>query len=528
MPPVEVNLETVAEAEKLAGVHFSGSERQMIVDSIQEHLDRLRARQSMALPTHDDAPALIFDVRLPELSLDHLVDQFAPRPAGPGRPPGDDADLAFAPLSALAQWVRLRQVTSQRLTRVYHKRLRELGPRLECVITLIDEAAAMAKAREADIEIASGRWRGPLHGIPWGAKDLFDTTGVPTTWGAMPYRNRVPQRDAHVVRRLEEAGAILIAKLSLGALAYNDRWFGGRTRNPFNLERGSSGSSAGSAAATAAGLVGFSLGTETYGSIVSPCMRCGTTGLRPTFGRVGRSGAMPLCWSLDKIGPICRTVEDCILVLRAINGWDPDDPSSLDVPLAYDGAAPLEGLRVGHCPRWFQEQPANDLDRHALEVLEGLGVQMVEVELPDWPYDVLLNNLFAEAAASFEELTRSNRDDELVWQDKEAWPNSFRRSWFIPAVEQVQVDRFRRRLMRMMAERFERVDAIVSPSFAASLLLITNFTGHPSLTLRSGFVDEKTPHGITLWGRLFEEGTLVRIGTALEDALNVWAIRPAL
>jgi Asp-tRNA(Asn)/Glu-tRNA(Gln) amidotransferase A subunit family amidase len=386
----------------------------------------------------------------------------------------------------------------------------------------------MAVARERDIEIAQSRNRGPLHGIPWGAKDLFDTAGLRTTWGAGPFRERVAERDATVVRRLHEAGAILVAKLSLGALAYNDIWFGGRTRNPFNPEQGSSGSSAGSAAATVAGLVGFSLGTETYGSIVSPCMRCGATGLRPTFGRVGRGGAMALCWSLDKIGPICRTVEDCMLVLQAINGGDENDPASIEAPLDFDATRPLSGLQLGYDPRWFDAEPASELDRRSLEVARDAGLKLVEIELPDWPYDQLLNVLFAEAAAAFEDLTRSGRDEELVWQDPEAWPNSFRQSWFIPAIEVIQADRFRRQVMTMMAGTFQAVDAIISPSYAGSLLLITNFTGHPCLTLRSGFAQPDRPRGITLWGNLFREGILARIGMALEEGLAVWEVRPGL
>jgi Asp-tRNA(Asn)/Glu-tRNA(Gln) amidotransferase A subunit family amidase len=526
--PSGLSTQTVAEAERLAGVQYTPAEREMIVESIGEHLERLRQRQSMPLPAHHEPPALIFDPRLPGMSFPHLDDRYVTATPAAGRPPNDDEAIAYAPLTVLSHWIERRMITSQRLTRIYHKRLRELGPRLECVITLLDEDKAMEKARAADIDIATGRYRGPLHGIPWGAKDLLDTEGLATTWGAEPYRHRVPRTSAHVVKRLEDAGAVLIAKLTLGALAYNDIWFGGRTRNPWNLERGSSGSSAGSAAAIAAGLVGFTLGTETYGSIVSPCMRCGATGLRPTFGRVGRSGAMPLCWSLDKIGPICRTVEDCMMVLRAINGWDPGDPASLEMPLSFDATAPVEGMRLGLAPRWFKDRGAKDLDRKVMEVAQSLGLQLFEIDLPEWPYDILLNNLYAEATASFEELTRSNRDDELSWQDKDAWPNSFRRSWFIPAVEQVQIDRFRRKVMTMMDERFADVDAIISPSFAGSMLLITNFTGHPSLTIRTGFLDEQTPHGITIWGRLFDEGTLCRIGMALEKALGVWDKRPPL
>jgi Asp-tRNA(Asn)/Glu-tRNA(Gln) amidotransferase A subunit family amidase len=330
------------------------------------------------------------------------------------------------------------------------------------------------------------------------------------------------------VQRLDEAGAVLVGKLTLGALAYGDIWFDGRTNNPWNLEQGSRGSSAGPAAAAAAGLVGFALGTETYGSIVSPCMRCGTTGLRPTFGRVARTGAMTLCWSLDKIGAICRTVEDCALVLSAINGADPGDPSSLEVPFEFDAGRPAKGLRVGYHAKWFAGEKVSDAERRVPDAATRAGLELVEIDLPDWPYDALLTALRVEAAAAFEELTLGNRDDELKWQEPEAWPNTFRQTRFAPAIEYVQAQRFRRQVMQMMARKRRGVSAILSPSYAGSLLLITNNTGHPSLTLRCGFRDDRTPRGITLWGRLFDEGTLCRIGMALEKELNVWDQRPPM
>jgi Asp-tRNA(Asn)/Glu-tRNA(Gln) amidotransferase A subunit family amidase len=519
-----VTTNTIAEAEKLAGVSYTDAERQLMLDSIEEHLDRLRTRQAHPLPGHDVAPAMVFDPRLPGRDYS-MSGEFKPLVPEHSRPPLNDEDIAYAPLHLLSYWVRKRDVRSQQLTRIYLNRLRSLDPQLECVVTLIEDQA-MAQARRADITITAGHARGPLHGIPWGAKDLFDTANVPTTWGAGPFRDRVPTSDANVVRRLEDAGAVLIAKLTLGALAYGDIWFGGLTRNPWNTEQGSSGSSAGSASATAAGSVGFSLGTETYGSIVSPCMRCGVTGLRPTFGRVGRSGAMPLCWSLDKVGPICRSVEDCMLVLNAINGPDPGDPASIDMPVVYDAERPVEGMRVGFDPRWFEN--AHGLDREVLTILERLGVELVEIGIPDWPYDVLLHVLFAEAAAAFEELTRSGRDDELKWQDARAWPNSFRRAWFVSAPELVQADRLRRQVMEMLDDRFQQVDAMVGPSFAGSMLLMTNFTGHPSLTVHTGFKNERTPHGITFWGRLFDEGTLANLGSAVEREVDVMNQRPAL
>ena len=522
----EITAATIAEAEKLAVVAFTDAEREAIRKEIGEQVARYGGRRAQALP-NGLAPATIFNPRVTDPKVFAAQRPIVRSEGDPGPLPARETDIAFAPVTALARWIERHELTSTRLTRIYLDRLRRFGPKLECVVTLT-ERLALAQAEQADREIAAGRYRGPLHGIPWGAKDLLDTAGIATTWGATPYKERVGEGDAAVVRRLEEAGAVLVAKLTLGALAYGDIWFGGRTNNPWDLEQGSRGSSAGPAAATAAGLVGFSLGTETLGSIVSPCMRCGPTGLRPTFGRVARTGAMALCWSLDKIGPICRTVEDCALVLAAINGADPGDPSSLDVPFNFDARQSLSQLRLGYDPAWFEDRRATDLDRNALAVARGLELKLVKISLPDWPYGTLMTILLVEAAAAFEELTLSNRDDELVWQAPEAWPNTFRTTRFAPAIEYVQAQRFRRQVMAMMAERFEGIDAMISPSFAGSLLLITNNTGHPSLTIRCGLRGNGTPRGITLWGRLFEEGTLCRIGMALESALDVWDKRPPL
>lgn len=523
--PDEITATTIAEAEKLAVVRLTDDERAQILGSIARQLQQYRARRSQQLD-NGLAPATVFDPRLPgerfsERALLVRSDE------DPGALPADDRRIAYAPVTALSRWIERGDLSSLRLTEIYLDRLERLGPKLECVVTITRERAEQ-QARRADAEIAAGRRRGPLHGIPWGAKDLFDTADIRTSWGATPYRDRVPADDAKVVRLLEEAGAVLVAKLSLGALAYGDIWFDGRTNNPWKLDEGSSGSSAGSAAATAAGLIGFALGTETYGSIVSPCMRCGATGLRPTFGRVSRAGAMALCWSLDKIGPIARRTEDCALVLAAINGYDSADPCSIDMPLAFDATRSVRRARVGYDPAWFEGEEASDLDRRALEASRAAGLDLVEVKLPDWPYQALLTVLLVEAAAAFEELTLSDRDDELVWQEPDAWPNTFRRTRFAPAIEYVQAQRFRRRVMEMMAGAMQSLDALISPSFAGSLLLITNNTGHPSLTIRCGFKTDGTPHGITLWGRRFDEGRLCGIGMALERELDVWRREPAL
>jgi Asp-tRNA(Asn)/Glu-tRNA(Gln) amidotransferase A subunit family amidase len=384
--------------------------------------------------------------------------------------------------------------------------------------------------------------------VPFGVKDLLDTAGIATTWGAEPYRNRVPQQDSAVVKRLYDAGAVLIAKLSLGALALNDIWFGGQTMNPWLLEEGASGSSAGPGAATAAGLVGFSIGSETGGSIVSPSMRCGVTGLRPTFGRVPRTGAMTLCWSLDKLGPMTRGVEDGMLILQAISGADPGDFASVPSRLDFDAMAPVNGLRVGYFPGWMKEAPATDVDRAALETVRKLRMSTHEVSLPDWPYDSMQLILFAEAGAAFEELTLSGGLRQMRAQVSDAWPNLFRQARFLSAVDFVQCDRMRRRVAQEMARLFSEVDLLLVPSLRDEMLTISNFTGHPSLTLRAGFVEvsearsdwapdpahplpkfsppRRVPHGVTLIGRLFDEGTVARVGLALERSFNVMIEHP--
>jgi len=529
-PPLHERLgitpETIEHAEKLTAVEFTPEERLMMLRSVAEEAEGFRERRVFAL-SNPLAPAMSFDPRLPGVAYDAGDGRVVRSNVDPGSAPAGGGDIAYAPLTQLSRWIERGDLTSEKLTRIYLHRLKEHGPKLECVITLT-ENLALVQAQRADEEIAAGKYRGPLHGIPWGAKDLLDTKGIPTTWGAEPYANRVPDQDAAVVKMLEDAGAVLVAKLTLGALAYGDIWHGGRTNNPWNLEQGSSGSSAGAAAATTAGLVGFGIGTETLGSIVSPCMRCGTTGLRPTFGRVPRTGAMALCWSLDKIGSICRTVEDCALVLSAINGIDPGDASSLHMPFSFDASRAVGGMRVGFDPRWFESRGANDLDRHCLDVARTIGLELVEVSLPELPYGMLRTILTAEAAAAFEELTLNNRDDELKWQSPQAWPNTFRAARFIPAIELIQAERFRRHVMSVMHEVFEqnRLDAMLGPSYAGNMLLITNNTGHPSLTFRSGFNQNGTPHGFTIWGKLFGEGAICNIGMAMERELNVWDKRP--
>jgi Asp-tRNA(Asn)/Glu-tRNA(Gln) amidotransferase A subunit family amidase len=551
-PPVgpEVTAATFVEAQKLVQVQLTLSERTQAAQNWRESMAALYERRTGPRKVALSAKLVPYSQCNPLIPGHHLLplqDRFAHSETDPGKLPGTDAEIAFAPVWKLSRWIESRQLSSERLTQIYLDRLVRFDPKLRCVITLTAELAH-AQAKRADAEIAAGKYRGPLHGIPWGSKDLLDTAGIRTTYGAEPFRERIPKEDAAVVKRLHEAGAVLVAKLSLGALALNDIWFGGQTMNPWLLEEGASGSSAGPGAATAAGLVGFSIGSETEGSIIAPSMRCGVTGLRPTFGRVPRTNAMTLAWSLDKLGPLARSVEDTMLVLHAISGADPGDLASVTQPLDFDAKHSVRGLRVGFFPRWMNDAGATDVDRQALRQIEQLGMQQVEVAIPDWPYDCMNAILFAEAAAAFEQLTLSRQMDQLRVQTPDAWPNTFRQSRFISAVDLVQADRFRRAVAQEMQRVLSQVDLLLVPSLRDEMLTIGNFTGLPSLTLRAGFVEvsearsdwapdpsrplprfnppRRVPHGVTLIGRLFDEGTIARVGMALERSLDVWQQTP--
>src|SRR6266852_4942721 len=547
----EVSVATFAEAEKLVQIKLAEADRSMAANTWRVNMASLLERRTgphTATLEASLAPYSRVDSVLPGEKAGPLHDRFVRTPSDPGPLPSTDAEIAFSPVTRLSRWIEQRKLTSERLTNIYLKRIEQFDPKLRCVITLTKELA-LAQAKKADEEIATGKYRGALHGIPWGGKDLLDTAGIPSTYGAEPFRNRIPKEDAAVVRRLHEAGAVLIAKLSLGALALNDIWFGGQTMNPWLLEEGASGSSAGPGSATAAGLVGFSIGSETGGSIVSPSMRCGVTGLRPTYGRVPRTGAMTLCWSLDKLGPMTRAVEDAMLVLHAISHPDPGDLGSVSSRLDFDSQASVKGLRVGYFPAWMNEAPATEVDRDALQQIEQLGMTPIEVALPDWPYESLNAILFAESAAAFEELNLNHKVDELKVQTPDAWPNTFRQSRFISAVDFVQADRMRRSVAIEMDRLFSQVDLLLVPALRDEMLTISNFTGHPSLTLRAGFVEvsqarsdwapdpsrplpkfsppRRVPHGVTLVGRLFDEGTIASAGLTLERALKVASERPS-
>lgn len=540
----KVTAEMIERAEWLSGLRLTTADRELMVEGLSEMQTDLEKLRAVAL---DNAvpPALRFDPEpgLPVCSprRSRSPEPFEPPPAA--RPPSDE-DLAFAPVAELAALVRSRQVSPVELAKLYLGRLERYDPKLRCVITLTADLA-LRQAERAEREIARGRWRGPLHGIPWGAKDLLAVPGYPTTWGAGPFREQVRPEKATVVGRLEEAGAVLLAKTSVGELAWGDVWYGGTTKNPWNPGEGSSGSSAGSAAATAAGLMAFAVGTETWGSIASPCTRCGVTGLRPTFGRVSRHGAMALAWSMDKIGPIARTVEDCALVFAAVHGADGLDPSAVDRLFDWPPRQDPKALRLGVVEALFEEDYAKraeeerekgrlrewqDNDRRTLATLREAGFVLRPVKLPDrYPVGALSLVLTAEAAAAFDELTRSGRDRKLVRQVAEAWPTVFRLGQMLPAVEYIRANRIRTLLLREMEEIFSKVDVYVCPTYGGDNLLLTNLTGHPSVVVPNGFrASDGTPTSITFVGRPFGETELLSVARAYQEATDFHLRRPAL
>ena len=547
MTQTDITLDMIAATERLMGVTYSQSERQQMLDNLEGQIASAIARRAVPLPNAVPM-AMRFDPRLPGFAMPHGADLL--RLSQVAAPlPSDDTDIAFAPITHLAQWIKAGALTSRRLTQIYLDRIASLGPKLECFAAVTPDLA-LAEADAADALTRAGVNLGPLHGIPYGIKDLFDTKGVVTGWGAEPFQHRIPDTDASIVTRLRAAGAVLLGKTTVGALAYNDIWYGGVTRNPWNLNEGSSGSSAGSASATAGGLCAFAIGTETLGSITSPSQRCGTTGLRPTFGRVSRAGCMALCNSLDKVGPICRSVEDTAIVLAALNGADINDRSTIAAPFVFDAGAGIAGLKIGYLPEAFGEG-ATPVDHAALAAARTLGIEVVEVTLPDLPYGALMNILFAEAAASFEDLTLTDQDDTLTWQDAAAWPNAMRKARFLSAVDHVQLDRLRYLVMQALDGLFTQCDVLIGPFMTGPMLIASNYTGHPCLHLRAGFEDLGTrspaslasgslttgeadtagktftvPQGISLWGRLFDEGPILNLGMALERALTVADRRP--
>jgi Asp-tRNA(Asn)/Glu-tRNA(Gln) amidotransferase A subunit family amidase len=533
-------------AESIFGVDFTEAEEQMALGSVNRNLDSYEQLRKLNIPL-DTEPAITFRPYLP-----------GKRPTGKATPgaklrftrPAVPANLtpeqiAFLPVTALATLLESKRLTSTELTKIYLDRLKKYGETLKCVVTLTEDLA-LKQAADADAEIKAGKYRGPLHGIPWGAKDLLATRGIKTTWGATPYKDQVIDLDATVVERLRDAGAVLVAKLSMGALAQGGVWFGGSTRNPWNTERSSSGSSAGPGAATAAGLVGFSIGTETLGSIISPSVTNGVTGLRPTYGRVSRHGAMALSWTMDKIGPMCRSVEDCVLVLNAIYGSDGKDDTVTDAPLDWNPDRPLASLRVGYIQKEFEggggfggggtpteaQRAAGEARRTmyatALDVFRKAGAKLEPMAMPEFPNQAIGFVLSAEAAAAFDDLTRNKEQlASLTGQSPGDWPNSFRSARFVPAVEYIRAMRARRLLMQEMDKLMSQYDVFLSPAPGSSSLQVTNLTGHPAIALKSGFIDNM-PAAIMVTGRLYDEATVCRVALAYEQATEWHKRNPTL
>lgn len=521
-PDDNADLQTAA---RVIGLEFTAEEAELMANGVAENRAAYEKLRALDLP-NSAVPALYFSPLLPgreATPASFSVEPFALPETNAFKRPANLEDLAFAPIAQLAALIRDRKVTCVELSEMYLARLKRLDEKLRCVITLTEDRA-LEQAHELDAELERGEWRGPLHGIPWGAKDLLATRGVRTTWGAKPFENQMIDMDATVVQRLDEAGAVLIAKLTLGALAWGDVWFDATTKNPWRVDQGSSGSSAGPASATAAGCVAFAIGSETLGSIISPSERCGNSSLRPTFGRVSRHGAMALSWTMDKLGPMCRSLEDCELVLAVIQGADDLDPTVQDLP--FQAAAPrsVKGLRVGYTSRFAKRER----DRHVLEELEALGVELVEIELPDFPLQALDPILTAEAAAAFDALTRDGRDELLVRQIAQAWPNVFRTARLIPAVEYINANRARMQLMAQMDEAMKDVDLYVHSSFSGPTLRITNATGHPTAIAPCGFRDDGTPFSVCFTGHLYDESRLLAVARAWQDSTEYHRKHPKL
>ena len=508
----------ITEAENLIGLNFDTAEIRQMEGTLTRNLRSYEDMRSYSLD-NSVAPALFFKpvdsqykTRQGDSESQFSVQEDIERPQS-------NEDLAFMKISELAYLIRTKQISSVELTKMYIGRLKKHNDSLLCVVTLT-ENLALQQAQKADDEIAAGKYRGHLHGIPYGVKDLFAVEGYKTTWGAKPFENQVIDKTATVVKKLDEAGAVLVAKFSMGALAMGDLWFGGRTKNPWNLKQGSSGSSAGSASATAAGLVAFSLGTETLGSIVSPSTRCGVTGLRPTFGRVSRAGAMALSWSMDKIGPICRSAEDCALVFDVIRGTDSIDLTVVDRPFQYNGNSDITKLRIGYLEDAFEaDYQTKSNDQAVLKTFKKMGVDLipVNIEFEGIPVNSMRIILTAEAAAAFDELTRNNLDSLLVGQGRSSWPNTFRSGRFIPAVEYIQANRHRTVLMTQMELLMKDFDVIITPSFGGSQLLVTNLTGHPCVVTPNGFNKEGSPTSISFIGNLYDEASILRVAKAYQD-----------
>lgn len=516
-----VDTAAISRAVSLFDLHFTPAEIDSMVDGVKENLQNYQKMHRQ--PTPNDLP---------------FPFAFNPAPAGLKVPvkqqpvqwnipnnislPANKNELAFYSIPQLASLIKNKKISSVELTRFFLDRLKKWGDTLECVITLTEELA-LKEAAAADEEIRKGIYRGPLHGIPYGLKDLFAVKGYKTTWGSVPYKDQVIDEDAFVYTQLKKAGAVLCAKLTLGELAFADQWFGGRTRNPWNLARGSSGSSAGSASATVAGLLPFAIGTETWGSIVSPSHTCGATGLRPTFGSVSRSGAMVLSWSLDKAGPICRSAEDAAIVFFYMKGTDGKDASAVERAFNFNPKVDFKKLRIAYAVNYFKTLPAGSQQHEVLETFKKLGANLQAVDFPDstiYPYPIMDPIISAEAGAAFDELTRSDKDDLIHRQDKNFWPNIFRVSRLVPAVEYINANRHRTRLMEGLNHFMKNYDVVIVPTYAGNQLAMTNLTGHPVVVFPIGFGSNGLPNSITLIGNLYDDATILAVAKAYQDATD--------
>lgn len=522
-----ITKENIENAEKLIGLSFTEAERDSMLGLLGEQFVNYQKIHAFEL-NNNVPPSIMFNPIPVSFKFNYLQKLVKFSDYSYVKMPSDKNDLAFYSIGELAELIRTKRITSTGLTKFFIDRLKKYDPQLHCVITLTEERA-FRQAKIADEEIVSGKYRGILHGIPFGVKDLLSTRDYKTTWGAMPFKDQMLTEDAIIIKKLETAGAVLIVKLSMGALAWGDVWFGGKTRNPWDINQGSSGSSAGSASAVSAGLVPFAIGTETWGSIVSPSTICGTTGLRPTYGRVSRIGAMALSWSMDKIGPICRTAEDVAIVFNNIYGTDGIDQTLYDVPFNYTSTIEIKALKIGYLKKDFDKKyDFHENDSITLAKLKSLGAELIPIDFPDIPINDLAIILSAEAAAAFDDLTRSNKDDLLVRQIKNAWPNSFRASRLIPAVEYINANRIRFELIQQMQKLMNEIDIYIAPSFEGDNLLLTNLTGHPSVVLPNGFSENGTPTSITFMGKLFDEERLIAFAKAYQDATDFHRKHPPM
>ncbi len=511
----EISKNDIISSEKILGVEFSSSERDSLINTVARRLGQYKALREIDIPNNISFP-LFYDPLPIGMKISQGKDNFQFRDIKTLRPDNLEK-CAFMTIPQLAYLIRTKQVSSEELTRMYLDRLKRYQNDLQCVVTLTEELA-IEQARKADLEISNGKYLGLLHGIPWGAKDLLSVPNYKTTWGAVPFKDQIIDEKGTVVKKLEEAGAVLVAKLTLGALAWGDVWFGGKTKNPWNLEQGSSGSSAGPGSATSAGLVGFSIGSETWGSIISPSTRNGVTGLRPSFGTVSRSGAMALSWTMDKLGPMTRSVEGAAIVFETIRGKDNIDRTVKDIQFKYPKVEDLKKLRIGYIASAFNDSVVSENDKASFEIIQSLGLNLIPIELPNFPTGSLSFILQAEAAAAFDELTRTNQDDLMVRQIKNAWPNVFREARFIPAVEYINANRARSLLNQEMANLMEKVDVYLIPSYYGDNLLRTNLTGHPCVVVPNGFNDKGSPTSISFIGNLYHDGNVLAVAKAFQEA----------